>query len=152
MTEKTETNDLDRWVAALQQALYEREREMYSATVLAEARHPHNMHVMDAFDAYGLVTGPCGDTMEFFVGLNGECIARASFMTDGCGATVACGSMLSRMVEGVSLEEAAAVDAADLIVALDGLPPEHIHCATLAVDTLQQAIADCRPQGDGEDG
>ena len=70
-------------------------------------------------------------------------------MTDGCGPTVACGSMLIKMVEGKSLAEAAAIEAAELIVSLDGLPPEHIHCATLAVNTLHQAIADCHPEGKG---
>ena len=150
MTERAEANELDRWVAAVQQALLERERAMYSATVLAEARQPHNMGVMETFDGYGLVTGPCGDTMEFFLQLDGDRVARATFMTDGCGPTVACGSMLSRMVEGKSLATGAAIEAADVIIALDGLPPEHIHCATLAVETLQQAIADCDPEGKGK--
>lgn len=149
MTEQEETNNLDRWVIALQQALLEQAEAMFSATVLAEARQPHNMGVMDAFDGYGLVTGPCGDTMEIFVQLDREQVARATFMTDGCGPTVACGSMLIKMVEGKSLAEAAAIEAAELIVSLDGLPPEHIHCATLAVNTLHQAIADCHPEGKG---
>jgi nitrogen fixation NifU-like protein len=67
-------------------------------------------------------------------------------MTDGCGPTVACGSMLTRMVQGRNPAEAAAIEAAELILALDGLPPEHIHCATLAVNTLHQAIANCCPE------
>ena len=61
-------------------------------------------------------------------------------MTNGCMPTVACGSMLTAMVRRMSLEQASAVDAADLIVALDGLPAEHVHCATLAVSTLREAI------------
>ena len=72
MTEQEETNNLDRWVIALQQALLEQAEAMFSATVLAEARQPHNMGVMDAFDGYGLVTGPCGDIMEIFVQLDRE--------------------------------------------------------------------------------
>jgi nitrogen fixation NifU-like protein len=150
MTEQAETNGLDRWVAALQEAILEREQALFSARVLAEAYHPQNMGVLDEFDGYGLVFGPCGDTMEIFVQLNGEQIEKAAFTTDGCGPTVACGSMLTRMVHGKSLAEAAAIEAAELIIALDGLPPEHIHCATLAVNTLQQAIADCSPEGKGE--
>ncbi len=145
MTEQGEANDLDRWLAALQQAILEREQSLYSAQVLAEARQPRNLGIMDDFDGYGLVFGSCGDTMKIFLRLNGERVEKASFMTDGCGPTLACGSMLTAMVQGKSLAEAAAIEAADLIIALDGLPPEHIHCATLAVHTLHQAIADCRP-------
>jgi len=149
MTEETDTNDFDRLVAALQEAILEREQAMFSAKVLAEARQPHNMGVMDQFDGYGLVFGSCGDTMEIFMRLDGERIQEASFMTDGCGPTVACGSLLTRMVQGKSLAEAAAIEAAEVIIALDGLPPEHIHCATLAVNTLREAIADCCPKGGG---
>lgn len=149
MTEQTETNDFDRLVAALQAAILEREQALFSARVLAEARQPQNMGVMDAFDGYGLVFGSCGDTMEIFLCLDGERIKKATFMTDGCGPTVACGSLLTRMVQGKSLAEAAAIEAAEVIIALDGLPPEHIHCATLAVNTLREAIADCCPEGGG---
>ena len=151
MTEQNETNDLDRWVAAIQEFLLERERAMFSAKVLAEARQPQNVGVMEDADGYGIVFGSCGDTMEVFLQLDGERIAKASFMTDGCGPTVACGSMVTRMAQGKSLAEAAAIEGADVILALDGLPPEHVHCATLAVNTLQQAIAECEPLGDGRD-
>jgi nitrogen fixation NifU-like protein len=148
MTEQTEMNGFDRWVAALQEEILKREQALFSAKVIAEARQPHNLGVMDEFDGYGLVFGSCGDTMAIFLRLNGERIEKASFMTDGCGPTVACGSMLTRMVQGKSPAEASAIEAAELILALDGLPPEHIHCATLAVDTLHQAIASCCPEGD----
>jgi nitrogen fixation NifU-like protein len=150
MAEQIETNDFERWVAALQEAILERERALFSARVLAEARQPQNMGVMNEFDGYGLVLGPCGDTMEIFLGLNGGRIEKAAFMTDGCGPTVACGSVLTQMVQGQSLAEAAAIEAAELILALDGLPPEHVHCATLAVNTLQQAITDCSTEGKRE--
>lgn len=143
-----ETNDWDRWVDALQEAILEREQATFSAKVLAEARQPQNMDVMDGMDGYGLVFGSCGDTMEFFVRLNGERIEKATFMTDGCGPTVACGSTLTQMVQGKSLAQAAAIEGADVIIALDGLPPEHVHCATLAVNALQQALADCRAASD----
>ena len=57
---------------------------------------------------------------------------------------MACGNMLSRMVEGLSLEEAGRIRPEDLIVALDGLPEESEHCAALAVSTLREAIASRR--------
>jgi nitrogen fixation NifU-like protein len=69
-------------------------------------------------------------------------------MTDGCGPTVACGSMLTKMVQGMPLEQAAAIDGGDLIIALDGLYPEHVHCATLAVNAPRQTIADRRQEGE----
>ncbi len=140
MAEQREENDFARWVAALQQAIIEQDRALFSETVLREARHPRNMTVMLEADGHALLHGPCGDTMEIFLRIHDSQIETAAFMTDGCGPTVACGSMLTRMVQGKSLEEAGALEAAELIIALDGLPPEHIHCATLAVDTLHAAM------------
>jgi nitrogen fixation NifU-like protein len=48
--------------------------------------------------------------------------------------------MLARMVVGNSLDEAQRVTPEELLEALDGLPPNHIHCAALAVATLREAI------------
>ena len=146
MAEQPETSDFERWVAALQQAILEREQELFSAVVLQEARQPQNMRVMLDADGHALLLGSCGDTMEMFVQVRDSRIKAAAFMTDGCGLTVACGSMLTGMAQGKTLEEAAVIEAADLILALDGLPPEHVHCATLAVHTLHQALEDCCSQ------
>jgi nitrogen fixation NifU-like protein len=151
MTEQSETSDLDRWVAALQEAILEREQALFSAKVLDEARQPQNMGGMLDPDGHALVYGPCGDAIEMFLRIQDSRIEVAAFMTDGCGPTVACGSMLTRMVQGKSLEEAAVTEAADVIVALDGLPPEHVHCATLAVNALQEAIADHQQGGTGHE-
>lgn len=149
MAEQREESDFERWVAALQQAILEREQELFSETVLKEARHPQNMTMMLEPDGHALLVGSCGDTMEVFLRIRDSQIEAAAFMTDGCGPTVACGSMLTRVVQGRSLEEAGAIEAADLILALDGLPPEHIHCATLAVDTLHEAMKNGHVQCEG---
>jgi nitrogen fixation NifU-like protein len=150
LTEQRNTIDFERWVELLQAEILRREQEMFSARVLAEARDPKNLGAILDPDGRAAVTGPCGDTMEIFLRVNGSRIEEAAFLTDGCGPTVACGSLVTQMVEGKTLEEATTLEAADLILALDGLPPEHIHCATLAVNTLQQAIADCSPEDKGE--
>ena len=140
MTEQNKI-DFERWVEVLQAEILKREQELFSARVLAEARDPKNLGAILNPDGHALVVGPCGDTMEIFLRINGSRIKKATFLTDGCGPTVACGSMLTQMVEGKALEEAAALDGGDVILALDGLPPEHVHCATLAANTLGQAIS-----------
>ena len=150
MTEQAETSRFDRIVAALQEAIREQEETMFSAAVLQEARQPRNVGIMLEPDGYAFVCGPCGDTMEMFLRVQDSRIEVAAFMTNGCGPTVACGSRLTQMAQGKSLEETAAIEAGDVIIALDGLPPEHVHCATLAVNTLKEAIAACCSEGEGE--
>jgi len=141
MTEhRGEETNFDRMVAELQQQIIEQERALYSAKVIEEAHNPTNLGRMARPDAYGVVHGWCGDTMEVYLRLNGARIEEATFMTDGCGPTVACGSVLTRLARGMSLEEAGKIRPEDLIAALDGLPEESLHCAELAVSTLRYAL------------
>jgi len=141
--------DFDRFVGELEQRVIEQARAVYSDKVVNEFYNPKNVGRMPEPDARGLVHGWCGDTMEIYLRLKEERIEAASFMTDGCGPTVACGSMLTTMVQGMSLEEASEVRPEDLLEALDGLPEESVHCAELAANTLREAIAN-RPRRDVE--
>jgi nitrogen fixation NifU-like protein len=147
------TTDLNQLAEELQQQILRDAQKIYSDKVIEEFYNPNNLGRMPNPDAHGLVHGWCGDTMEIYLRLNGEKIEQASFTTDGCGSTVACGSMLTRMVTGMSLEKASAVQPQDLLKALDGLPEENAHCATLAVNTLQNAISRARsaePEGQND--
>jgi len=136
-----ESNGFDRVVAELQRRIVDQERAVYSAQVIQEAQNPTNMGRMDEADAYGIVHGWCGDTMEIYLRLSSEEVAKATFITDGCGPSVACGNMIAKMVEGKTVSEACEIEPEDLISALDGLPEENAHCAELAVKTLREAIA-----------
>ena len=141
MAEQGETDKLDHLVAETQRDIDDKEQALYSARVLEQARNPGNLGCMEAPDAHAIITGWCGDTMEIYLRLNGSTIEEATFMTDGCGAAVASGNMLTTMVQGMALDEANRIDPQDLLLALDGLPDERAHCAELAVNTLRKAIA-----------
>jgi nitrogen fixation NifU-like protein len=83
--------------------------------------------------------------MEFYLrldkdGTDNTVIREISFMTDGCGPSVACGSMLTSMVQRKTLEEVLKIEPRDLLIALGGLPQESAHCALLAVHTVHEAI------------
>ena len=111
--------------------------------MLDECSHPENIGRMKDPDAVGIITGPCGDTMEFYLKVNRKTITEVQFMTDGCAPTIACGSMLTKMVKDKTFKVVSSIKNQDLITALDGLPEENKHCAKLAVDTLNKAIDNC---------
>ncbi|HNS52310.1 MAG TPA: iron-sulfur cluster assembly scaffold protein [Anaerolineae bacterium] len=145
-----EHEESDKWallVADLQREIDQKEQADYSATVLMQARNPTNLGRMDAPDAHAVIAGPCGDTMEIDLRLDGDVIQDARFMTDGCGTSVASGNMLTTMVRGMTLDNADRVSPRDLLLALDGLPDESTHCAHLAVNTLRKAIEVARRAG-----
>ena len=133
-------DDFVKMVEELQKKIEYEEEKTYSQTVIREYQNPTNFGVLEHPDAIGKVTGSCNDTMKITLRVGHGMISDARFWTDGCGATVACGSMLMKVVKGKTSEEARGISEDDLIAAVDGLPEEHLHCAKLAVDTLHSTL------------
>ncbi|HNS23109.1 MAG TPA: iron-sulfur cluster assembly scaffold protein [Sedimentisphaerales bacterium] len=86
------------------------------------------------------VTGPCGDTMEFYMVIENDVIRQVKYHTDGCQFTRLCGYTVAAYVQGKSLVEALSLSGGQLVDALPQLPPEHRHCAILAVSALYRTI------------
>jgi len=103
---------------------------------------PKNMEQMKSPSGLATVTGPCGDTVEFFIKIEGKRIVRACFQTSGCGVTRACGSVATQLAEGKGLWEAFNMEPGMIISALDGVPDDHEHCATLCITALRCALID----------
>jgi nitrogen fixation NifU-like protein len=116
--------------------------EVYSEAVVEHSMNPKNMGEIEGADGCARVTGPCGDTMQLWLKLKGETIQEASFLTDGCGTSVASGSMVTELAKGKKLGQARKISQEDVLNALGGLPEESEHCALLAADTLKAAIRD----------
>jgi nitrogen fixation NifU-like protein len=116
--------------------------DIYSETVIDHAMAPRNLGVMKYADGSARVTGPCGDTMEMRLKVSTDVIAGATFMTDGCGSSIASGSIVTEMAKGKSIGEAQKITQRDMLRALGELPDESRHCALLATDTLKAAIRD----------
>ncbi len=117
-------------------------RKIYSETTIDHAMNPRNLGEIEDANGFARVTGPCGDTMEIWLKVNNGIITYATFMTDGCGTTIASGSMVTEMVRGKSIIEAQKISQQDVLDALGGLPEESQHCALLAADTLKEAVRD----------
>jgi nitrogen fixation NifU-like protein len=140
MTDSSTKSDFDKMVKKLQRDVNEQVLMTFSEKVVEEYNNPKNIGKMEKPDAYAILKGWCGDTMEMYLKMEDEIVADISFMTDGCGATIACGSMLTSMVKGKSIDVAEAITEKDLIAALEGLPEENLHCAHLVVITLENAL------------
>ena len=126
----------------LQEAVIADMRKYYSEKVIDHFLKPRNLGEIQNADGFGRVTGSCGDTMEIWLKVKNDIIAKATFMTDGCGTSIASGSMITEMVKRKSILESHKVTQQDVLNALDGLPEESVHCALLAADTLKTAIKD----------
>ena len=117
-------------------------RKVYSETVVDHALNPRNVGNKNDADGFAQITGPCGDTMDIWLKVRNDIVTEATFMTDGCGTTIAAGSMITELVRGQSISHALRIGREDVMNALSGLPDESQHCALLAANTLKAAVED----------
>jgi len=89
------------------------------------------------------MTGPCGDTMEFWLLVRDGRVIKASFVTDGCDSSISCGSMAAALSEGRSIRDAMAISQQEILNRLSGLGPQHEHCALLASTVMRASCDDC---------
>ena len=126
----------------LQELIIADARKIYSETAIDHSMNPRNVGDMEDVDGFAKVIGSCGDAMEIWLKVKNGTIAGATFMTDGCGTSIASGSMVTEMAKGRTILEAQRISQQDVLSALGGLPEESEHCALLAADTLKAAIRD----------
>lgn len=117
-------------------------RSTYTETTIDHAMNPRNVGSIADADGFARVTGSCGDTMEIWLKVWNDAIKDVTFWTDGCGTSIAAGSMVTELAKGKAVADALRITPQDVLDALEGLPEESAHCALLAANTLREAIKD----------
>ena len=136
------TSDFDEMVDRLNAEVMAEMQRTYSGTVIDHSMNPRNLGRIEEADGHAKITGPCGDTMEMYLRIRNDTITCATFMTDGCGTSIASGSMVTEMVKGRAVRQALRITENEVLEALGGLPPSDEHCALLAATTLRAAVGD----------
>jgi len=132
--------DIEKIIEEIQSKIEYDEETDFSKKVISEYRNPSNFGAIENPDAVGKIKGPCGDTMQIMLKVGNGRVVDVRFWTDGCGTSIACGSMLTKMIQGKTIEEISTITSEKLNDALDGLPENHVHCTVLAVNTLRKTI------------
>ena len=116
--------------------------EAYSETVMDHFNNPRNVGDNSDADGIAKVENPvAGSTLELYLEISGNQVRKAVFKSLGCTATIAAGSILTELVDGLSVEDADAITRSDIETALGGLPPTRKHAASLAEDAVRAAVA-----------
>jgi NifU-like protein involved in Fe-S cluster formation len=113
----------------------------YSETFKDHLANPRNAGELADANAVAEETNPvCGDRMRLSLRIHENRIDAARFLAYGCPPTLACGSALAEMIEGLSVEDALKITRNEIVSAVGGLPAQKRHAAALAIETLQTAI------------
>ena len=106
-------------------------------------QHPRNVGKLDDADGIGEVgNAKCGDIMRMYIKVDDGIITDCKFNTFGCGSAIATSSMATELIKGKSVKEALTLSNQAVVDALDGLPPQKIHCSVLAEEAVRAAIKD----------
>ena len=113
----------------------------YSETFKDHLAHPRNAGELPDANAVAEQSNPvCGDRLRLSLRIADGRIEAARFLAYGCPPTLASGSALAEMLEGMLVEDALQLTRKEIVTALGGLPARKQHAAALAIETLRAAL------------
>jgi nitrogen fixation NifU-like protein len=127
----------------------------YTEKVLQHFQNPKNAGVIEDADGIGEINvQECGDLLRVFIKVENDVIRDVKYQIKGCGAAIACASVMTELAIGKSIEDALLVSEGDIVEALGGLPEVKLHCSNLGAAGLRMAIVNyfenCISGRDGE--
>ena len=121
----------------------------YTDKVKEHFFNPHNVGEIENPDGTGEVGSlACGDALKltFKLDENGK-IKDAKFKTFGCASAIATSSVLTDMIKGLTIDEAAGITNRDIADYLGGLPEQKMHCSVMGREALEAAIENYQSGG-----
>ena len=113
----------------------------YSAQFKDHLAHPRNAGELPEANAIADEQNPvCGDRIRLSLVVKNDRIETARYLAYGCPPTLVCGSVLTELIIGKSIEEVKQLTRADLLNAIGGLPSRKHHAASLAIEALHSAL------------
>lgn len=114
----------------------------YSTKFKDHLANPRNAGELPGANAIADEKNPvCGDRLRFSLIVKDGRIEAVRYLAYGCPPTLVCGSVLTELIDGKTVEEAKNLTRTDLLNAIGGLPSRKHHAAALAIETLHSALA-----------
>ena len=122
----------------------------YGAVITEHFRRPRNHGSLEAPDGAHEELNPlCGDRIRIELKLEGGRVTAARFRGDACMVAVASASLLTGMVVGLPLDEAARFPEERLLAALQTtLRATRMQCVRLPLEVLRRALASARERSE----
>ena len=113
----------------------------YSSKFKDHLAHPRNAGELPEANVVADQQNPvCGDRLWLALMVKNNCIEAARYLAYGCPPTLVCGSVLTELIIGKTIDDARQITKSDLVEAVGGLPSRKHHAAALAIETLNSAL------------
>jgi NifU-like protein involved in Fe-S cluster formation len=113
----------------------------YSPKFKDHLAHPRNAGELAGANVIADQQNPaCGDRLRLSLILNNDRIETARYLAYGCPPTLVCGSVLTELITGKTVDEARQITRSDVLDAIGGLPSRKHHAAALAIEALNTAL------------
>src|SRR5713226_8087088 len=120
---------------------------MYSPQLLDHFQNPRNVGEVTNPDASVQIENPaCGDILKLTMRITSGRIAEIRFLAKGCVPAMACGSLLTELLQRKTVAEARKLKREELVKAIGGLPEASTHASHLAMDALAAALKQAKAQ------
>jgi len=118
---------------------------MYSPQLLDHFQNPRNAGEVANPDASVQIENPaCGDILKLTLRITNGRITEIRFLAKGCVPAMACGSLLTELVQGKTIEDAGKLCREELVRRIGGLPEASTHASHLAMDALTAALKEIK--------
>jgi nitrogen fixation NifU-like protein len=126
---------------------------MYSPQLLDHFQHPRNAGDLSDADSVAELENPvCGDVVRLSLKMRDGRIEQVRFKAKGCVPAMACASAVTELALGKTVQQARALQPAELVAAVGGLPQASTHAAQLALDVLTTALRKLEASGPNPQG
>lgn len=116
--------------------------DLYRAQILDLYRNPQNFGEMKNPDLHAYELNPlCGDEVKIQAKLKDSYVFDVRFTGNGCAISQASASMLTQMIKGKKVDDAARIEKEDLLSEL-GINPglQRLKCVLLSLFVWQKAL------------
>jgi nitrogen fixation NifU-like protein len=123
----------------------------FSPVIVDHFTRPRNSRELPHANVRAFVGNPvCGDQILLAASVDDGMVTDIAFQAFGCSASLAVASLLTTVLQGMTISEVAAVDPARLEELTGGLAPDQRHVAELGSQVAQRLVDNIR-QGKSDD-
>lgn len=117
--------------------------EIYKEIIMDHYKNPRNFGKLEGADFSAEDNNPlCGDHVEMAVKVSDGKVADVKFIGRGCAISMAAASIITELIQGLSMEDLRKFDKEHLLEAMGNpdLGPVRVKCALLPLKTLKLGL------------